>query len=117
MSVSTFEWPAIAGESAEERFHRLAKQWNKESAFMSSITEMVMLPSYQKIIGMGWAAVPFMLEELKDEPQHWFAALRAITDINPVPPEDAGNVRKMAEAWVKWGRQNSTVEQLASHKS
>jgi hypothetical protein len=68
---------------------------------------MVMLPSYQKIIGMGWAAVPLMLEDLKNEPRHWFWALRAITDVNPVPPQDAGNVRKMADAWVKWGRQNS----------
>jgi hypothetical protein len=110
MSVATFEWPAIARESAEGRFHRLAEQWDEESAFMSSVTEMVMLPSYQKIIGMGWAAVPFMLEDLKNEPRHWFAALRAITDINPVSPDDAGNVKKMAEAWVNWGRQNSIVD-------
>ena len=110
MSIATFEWPAIAGESAEERFQRLASQWDAESAFMSSVTQMVMLPSYQKIIGMGWAAVPFMLTDLKSEPRHWFSALRAITDTNPVPPEDAGNVKKMAEAWVKWGRQNMIVD-------
>src|SRR6188768_1671570 len=97
MSIATFEWPAIAGESAEERFHRLASQWEEESAHLSSVTEMIMLPSYQKIIGMGWAAVPFMLEDLKNEPLHWFAALRSITDVNPVPPQDAGNIKKMAE--------------------
>lgn len=109
MSITTFEWPAIAGESAEARFHRLADQWDKESAFMSSVTDMARLPSYQKIIGMGWAAVPFMLEDLKNEPRHWFTALRIITDTNPVPPEDAGKIKKMAAAWVQWGRQNSIV--------
>lgn len=77
---------------------------------MSSITDMVMLPSYQKIIGMGWAAVPFILEDLQNEPQHWFWALRAITDVDPVPQEDSGNIQKMAEAWLRWGRQNSIID-------
>jgi hypothetical protein len=110
MSIATFEWPALAGEPAAERFHRLASQWDEESAVMSSVTQMMMLPSYQKIIGMGWAAVPFMLEDLKREPRHWFAALRAITDTNPVAPEDAGNIQKMADAWVQWGRRNHIVD-------
>lgn len=105
-----FEWPSIASESAEERFRRLASQWKEESVFMSSIADKVKLPSYQKIIGMGWAAVPLILEDLKKQPQHWFPALRAITDINPVPPEDAGNVKKMAAAWVNWGRQNAIID-------
>jgi hypothetical protein len=110
MSISTFEWPAVADESAEERFQRLAQQWIEESALMSSVTDMVMLASYQKIIGMGWAAVPLILEDLKLQPRHWFWALRAITDIDPIPQEDAGNVKKMAEVWVNWGRQNSIID-------
>jgi hypothetical protein len=101
MSIVTFEWPALAGESAEERFHRLAEQWKQESFFMSSITDKVKLASYQKIIGMGWAAVPLILEDLKRKAQHWFPA--------PVPPEDAGNVKKMAEAWISWGRRNAII--------
>jgi hypothetical protein len=110
MTTSIFSWPSVAEESAEERFKRLAQQWSEESAFISSVTDIAMLPSYQKIIGMGWAAVPFILEDLKQEPQHWFWALRAITDIDPVPKEDAGNIQKMTEAWLKWGRQNSIID-------
>ena len=43
--------------------------------------------------------------ELEREPDHWFWALEAITQENPVPPEAAGRVAKMAEAWIAWGKQ------------
>lgn len=110
MPIATFEWPTIAGESAVERFDRLSSQWKEESAFLSSITEKTRLPSYQRIIGMGWAVVPFLLEDLKKQPQHWFAALKMITDVNPVPPKDAGNMQKMAAAWIAWGQQNAIID-------
>ena len=64
---------------------------------------MAMLRPYQQIIGMGTAAVPLILEELQREPDQWFWALECITEENPVPPQDAGRVRAMAEAWVRWG--------------
>jgi hypothetical protein len=38
------------------------------------------------------------------ELDQWFWALESITDENPVPPEAAGKVRQMAQAWIDWGR-------------
>jgi hypothetical protein len=67
---------------------------------------MAMLRPYQKIIGMGMAAVPLILEELQREPDQWFWALEVITDENPVPPEAAGRVRLMADAWIEWGKRH-----------
>ena len=52
--------------------------------------------SYQKIIGMGPAVVPLILSELETEPDHWFWALEAITDENPVSESDAGDVEASA---------------------
>jgi hypothetical protein len=71
---------------------------------MSNTAQMAMLRPYQQIIGMGWEAVSLILEELRREPDQWFWALEAITDENPVPPEAAGKVRQMAQAWIDWGR-------------
>jgi hypothetical protein len=71
---------------------------------MANAAQMAMLRPYQQIIGMGWEAVPLILEELRREPDQWFWALEAITDENPVPPEAAGKVRQMAQAWLAWGR-------------
>jgi hypothetical protein len=88
----------------EPQFTAFAAQWRSESEFMSSMTDMVMLPSYQRIIGMGREAVPLLLRELEHEPDYWFWALQAITGQDPVDPSDRGDLRKMAAAWLAWGR-------------
>jgi hypothetical protein len=88
------------------KFQTLASEWQCQHQAMSSITEMSMLPPYQKIIGMGEDAIPMILEQLRaegNEPDQWFWALRAITEVNPVAPEDQGNFLKMAQAWIRWG--------------
>lgn len=48
---------------------------------------MAMLPSCQRIIGMGPVVVPLILEELRREPDHWFWALEMLTEDDPVPPK------------------------------
>ena len=87
-----------------DRFQRLAAEWKEKSRYLSNTAQMAMLKPYQQIIGMGVPAVPLILEELQREPNQWFWALEAITQENPVPPEDEGRVRKMAQAWVEWGK-------------
>ncbi len=79
----------------------MAEEWRRETAPLSSITEMVLHPAYQRIIGMGRAALPFILAELVRQPGHWFWALRAITGENPVTEEDRGNLLRMRDAWVR----------------
>ncbi len=66
---------------------------------------MFLVPSYQRIIGLGPNAIPLILRELHDEPDHWFWALAALTGENPTGQEAAGNVDGMREAWLQWGRQ------------
>lgn len=92
-------------EGPAVRFRRLAQIWREERGPMSSLTEMVMHPAYQEIIGMGRDAVPLLLRELEREPDHWFAALRAITGVDPVPSTMRGRVRQMAQAWLTWARE------------
>jgi hypothetical protein len=70
---------------------------------------MAMLRPYQQIIGMGLPAVPLILDELQRAPDQWFWALEAITAENPVPPEAAGKVRLMAQAWIEWGKQRGLI--------
>src|SRR5438874_1322915 len=91
-------------ESARERFQRLAAEWKGKSRHLSNTAQMAILDPYQRIIGMGWDAVPLILEELQREPDQWFWALEKITDESPVPPEAAGRVRLMAQAWIEWGQ-------------
>jgi hypothetical protein len=87
-----------------DQFSELAAAWKTQSRFMSNTAQMAMLRPYQRIIGMGPAAVPLILNELAREPNQWFWALEAITGEDPVPPAVAGRVREMARAWVEWGK-------------
>ena len=58
--------------SLEQTFHELVATWRKETRFTSSVTDMAMHRSYQRIIGLGPAAVPLLLRELERQPDHWF---------------------------------------------
>ena len=93
-----------------DRFQRLAQEWKEKSRFLSNTAQMALLRPYQAIIGMGMPVIPLILEELRREPDQWFWALEAITEENPVRSEDAGNVPKMAKAWIDWGCQRGLVK-------
>lgn len=93
-------------ESLEERFLRHAEKWREDTGFISSVGEMATHPSYQHIIGMGWDAVPLIMRELRECPDHWFWALKAITQIDPVPVCNRGKVERMRNAWIDWADAN-----------
>jgi hypothetical protein len=90
----------------EERFRLLADEWRRGVGPLSSASKIVQHPAYQAIIALGPDVVPFILRELEREPDHWFAALRAITGADPVTPEDRGRMDRMAAAWIRWGREH-----------
>lgn len=97
-------------EDVASRFDVLADQWSREALQLSSITQIVLHPSYQQIIGMGPVVLPLIFARLADHPGHWFWALNAITGENPVPAEDLGNVRRMNEAWLRWAQGHGFAE-------
>lgn len=97
-------WLPARAQSVEQEFQELVDTWRSERGATSSITEMVLYPAYQQIIGMGAKAIPLLLRELEQRPDHWFWALNAITGVDPVNPEQRGRVREMAEQWLRWGK-------------
>ena len=92
-------------ESLAGRFADLVRRWREETAFLSSSTAQAAHPAYQQIVGMGPGALPLILRELEDRGGHWFWALKAITGVDPVPPEERGRVQAMGQAWLHWGRE------------
>src|SRR5262245_53433918 len=93
-------------ESVEQRFQRLAAAWHKAVAHHSSSRIRENHPAYQEIIGMGQAVVPLLLQDLEVNRRHWFTALAVITGADPIPAEHAGNIPKMAEDWLRWGKEH-----------
>lgn len=108
--MSTYLAPdAAKTERLEARFRELARRWREECAVLSSTTAKAVHPAYQQIIGLGPDALPLILRELAQTPGHWFWALKAITGEDPVPEQDVGDVRRMAKAWLNWGRERGYV--------
>jgi hypothetical protein len=95
-----------SGDNLEERFTRLATKWHQAVAHQSSSRVRDNHPAYQEIIRLGPPVVPLLLRDLERNRRHWFTALVAITGVNPVTREDAGDIPRMIEAWLRWGREN-----------
>ena len=91
------------------KFLELKKQWEEETAILSSITEISMHPAYQQIIGMGQTVVPYILSELAKKPGHWFWALKSITGEDPVQEDQRGNLKKMTKLWLKWAKEKGYI--------
>jgi hypothetical protein len=89
---------------SRQRFDYLAETWKKETGHLSKISKRCTHVAYQEIIGMGREVVPLILHDLRESRDDWFWALSAITGENPITEADAGNVPKMTEAWLRWGR-------------
>ncbi len=100
-------------ETVEEQFRRLQAVWDAEIAYSSSYTEIVDPPAFQEIVRLGEAVVPLMLRDLEQAPRLWVWALPAITEENPVPAKDAGNIARMSDAWVRWGRGHASSFQVS----
>ncbi|MGA2735576.1 MAG: hypothetical protein ABSG35_23655 [Syntrophobacteraceae bacterium] len=87
-----------------ERFIKLRDEWQRDTEFLSSIHAMISHPAYLQIIGMGPVAVPLLINELQNEPDYWFPALKAITGCDPVPPDKRGDLQAMTKVWLEWWR-------------
>ncbi|NEQ98313.1 MAG: hypothetical protein F6K30_16610, partial [Cyanothece sp. SIO2G6] len=90
------------------RFKMLEQTWREDTEAVSSISRIIAHPCYLKIIAMGYKAVPLILESLKNNPNHWFPALSAITDANPALP--GSSFDEAVAAWLNWGREQGYID-------
>jgi hypothetical protein len=89
-----------------QRFKELVTLWELEVNGSSFVGEKTNHRAYKQIIEMGDAVIPLILKELETRPNHWFAALRSLTGENPVKPEQRGEIKQMADAWLQWGKEH-----------
>ncbi|WP_419862417.1 hypothetical protein [Candidatus Palauibacter sp.] len=117
LSVTAASWFDMTivddDEYHEDAFAQLVDQWYEErNEAASSLAETIACPAYLRIIGMGRRSVPFIIDQLKregDEPDHWGAALEAITGENPVPRGVYGDTVGIANAWITWADRQTDI--------
>jgi hypothetical protein len=103
--------PPLPAETAKlERFPELAVTWKAERGPTSSARRMATHPAYQEIIDLGPRAIPLLLREAEQRPDHWFWALHTLTDAEPVPESGRGKLAEMARAWAQWGRERGYID-------
>jgi hypothetical protein len=83
-------------------FQAHVERWKAETMHLSSIPRRILHQSYLHIISMGYSALPLLLAELRDRPDHWLVALNAITTEDPA--EENATFSEAVGAWLKWGR-------------
>ena len=92
------------------KFLELAEQWRNETGHFSNMLYRFMNKNYQQIIALGPSAIPILLHELEEKPDHWFWALEMIADVNPVKQDHAGRIDLMARDWLEWGKRMRYLE-------
>ncbi|MCK4391472.1 hypothetical protein KAX17_01025 [Candidatus Bipolaricaulota bacterium] len=106
--VSENEWASTAIMDvnayidAERRFLDLTRHWREETRFLSAVDKVTEHPAYQKIIGLGELAIPFIIDDMAHGGCFWSMALTAITGKDPVPKDDAGDCAAIAKHWTNW---------------
>src|SRR5262245_48633202 len=102
--VVGLEFRATTTEANENRLKRkfeyLAEKRREETAVYSSVADKALNKHYQQIIGQGMAIVPYILQELKKGPHHWYWALAAITGADPAADAPEGDIRAICDRWV-----------------
>jgi len=86
------------------RFIALAREWVRGTEKHSNLTKIVMHPAYQQIIAMGPAVIPEIIRLMMKGPDHWFWALRALTQ-GQDPAEGLSTMRAATDAWIEWGKE------------
>ena len=91
----------------ETEFKSLAERWKQETSKLSMVHKMAMHPAYQRIIGMGPKALPFIFRELATKGGHWLWALHAITREDPA--QEGDDFDTAVQAWLSWGKKRGYI--------
>lgn len=93
---------AMSRTPIDALFADLAATWKADTRFSSSLSDIVLHPAYQRIIGLGPAVIPLVAAAMKDEPHYWFDALTALTGADPVIEAHRGSLSDMTADWLLW---------------
>lgn len=92
-----------------DKFNELKSKWLEDTSFLSNIDEKTNHIAYKEIISFGLDILPFIIDDLIENQNHWFYALETITGINPILNGDEGNIPAMTEAWSNWAEENNLI--------
>jgi hypothetical protein len=94
------------------KYRHFASQYARDTMHLSFVKANH--PAYQELLAMGQDIVPLLLRDVATEERRpirdvgfWASVslLCQITGAAPWKPEDAGRLRPIRDAWVRWGQE------------
>ncbi|MBR5018098.1 MAG: hypothetical protein IKX53_00495 [Bacteroidales bacterium] len=82
------------------RFNALYESWRERTLFMSSASDIISDPSFQEIVEMGMAAVPYIIDVIDKDPSTLVWALNKIFGGKISNRQDV-TVKEACRLWVK----------------
>ena len=89
----------------ENKFWDLVRQWEYDTKYTSSASQILSHSSVAAMIQMGPEAIPLVLKAMKEN-FHITYVLHKLTGDWPVRDEYAGNGPKIIECWRKWAKKH-----------
>ena len=86
--------------SQKFRFEHHLMNWEKKTMFLSSTKSIIEDEDFQAIISMGYAAVPFIIEEIENKPSVLVWALNLIYD-KKITNNPNATITDACKLWVK----------------
>jgi hypothetical protein len=86
--------------STKDKFDALVAAWHEHQ--IGSARLDFQHSSYHQIIGMGWAAVPYLIERMCAKEPGWMYAVKCITGEQPVPADVRGDAA--IQLWLDWAK-------------
>lgn len=81
-------------------FNKLISQWKEETMFLSSAQAIIDNPNFQAIVNMGKTAVPYIVDEIKNEPSTLVWALNIIFG-RKITDRPGTTVEEACRLWVR----------------
>ena len=91
-----------ARPTVSEQFAILSSAWRRDTQFRSDLSSIILNENYQRIIALGVAAIPLILDDLRDVgPDHWFWALKILAGHDAA--QEITSLGDATAAWIAWG--------------
>lgn len=93
-------------QDLKNKFQSYKNTWEEQTLFSSNMTEITSNSAYLSIIALGKDVIPLIIANLRNEENHWFSALEALTGVNPIKKEHKGIFNLMKSDWLEWADKN-----------
>jgi len=90
-------------------FNRLAAKVKEDTKYSSNPNDIVDHPAHKEIVKAGEVVIKYILQDLQEDPWHWFMALHLITGEFVIKDEHRGMVQAMTDDWLEWGREKGYI--------